>query len=501
MRPRRRVHLRLDPQHRRAGAGGASARCAPRAARSACARSPRHRVLSVPGELGVALAQVHAAARRRARRTPRARSARSPARPARPGSAPRARARRARRARRRANAVANRNAPSPHSSAPRRAPRARRRDRRACRSRTPTRAARRPAPAGTARSRARCGGRRSPATTSRARVAQRVREQVEARDRDHRDAQRLRQHLRGGHADAQAGEHARARCRPRSPTPGRASTPICSQQYSIAGASRSAWRGGPASACRRARRGRACRLRDASTTPTAPGRGLDPEQQHQRARPIAQRLLDGSRPRRASADRGTTSSSTRSVVGGAGLDPHDDDARPAAPARRVAPLDDGHAARRRPARRSRGRGAPGPGRAGTRRRARPAAGPSYSCTIVNVGLVTGSRRRRARAPAPARTSVLPAPRSPIEHARGRRPEQRAERGRDRPRGFAAIVGRHGRRVMSARASARFTRTKSARDSASALPPDRSTADGCSVGRSTASMPGARERELLARAAS
>ena len=51
--------------------------------------------------------------------------------------------------------------------------------------------------------------------------------------------------------------------------------------------------------------------------------------------------------------------------------------------------------------------------------------------------------------------------------------------------------------MSSRASTRFTCTKSARASASALPPDRSTADGCSVGISTASMPGPRERELLA----
>ena len=39
-------------------------------------------------------------------------------------------------------------------------------------------------------------------------VAQRVREQVEARDRDHRDPQRLREDLRGRHADAQPGEHA-----------------------------------------------------------------------------------------------------------------------------------------------------------------------------------------------------------------------------------------------------------------------------------------------------
>ena len=34
--------------------------------------------------------------------------------------------------------------------------------------------------------------------------------------------------------------------------------------------------------------------------------------------------------------------------------------------------------------------APGPGRGGTRRRARRGSRPSYSCTIVNVGLVTGS---------------------------------------------------------------------------------------------------------------
>ncbi len=39
-------------------------------------------------------------------------------------------------------------------------------------------------------------------------MAQRIRDQVEARHRDDRDAQRLRHHLGGGHPDAEAGEEA-----------------------------------------------------------------------------------------------------------------------------------------------------------------------------------------------------------------------------------------------------------------------------------------------------
>ena len=72
------------------------------------------------------------------------------------------------------------------------------------------RAVRLRAPFGTARSRARCGAASIAGTTNDRAVAQRVRKEVEARDRDHRNAQHLRQRLGGGDADAQSREQAGA---------------------------------------------------------------------------------------------------------------------------------------------------------------------------------------------------------------------------------------------------------------------------------------------------
>ena len=331
-------------------------------------------------------------------------------------------------------------------------------------------------------------------------MAQRVREQIEARDRDHRDAQRLREHLRGRHADAQPGEHARADAdRDR-----RHAASSVDAELLAAARDRGRERLGVA---RRAGVGGAAELDPAeharasvaSTTPTRRVAVSMPRSSISRAARSRERALERVAPARASAARGTTSSSTRSVsarrpgsirttrcVGGQRLR---DQRRPTRrPSRR----------RRRPAPRSRGRRAPGSGRAGTRRRARRGTRPSYSCTIVNVGLVTGSVDAERRARGPCANVVLPAPRSPASTTRS--PARSCD-----PSAAPTASRLVARRSSSAPASsccratsARFTCTKSARDSASALPPERSTADGCNVGISTASWPGARERELLPR---
>ena len=147
-------------------------------------------------------------------------------------------------------------------------------------------------------------------------------------------------------------------------------------------------------------------------------------------------------------------------------------------------------------RRTRDRAAPAGGRAGRRRRARAAAGASYSRTMVNVGLTTGSVMPSATA-MPLVNTVLPAPSSPssttTSPARSTAPTRAAERvglvGATR-----AIVARTfiARRVARERAlddhevGARLGQRRHRRCA--------STADGCSAGMSTASVA---ERELAA----
>ena len=124
--------------------------------------------------------------------------------------------------------------------------------------------------------------------------------------------------------------------------------------------------------------------------------------------------------------------------------------------------------------------------------------PSYSCTIVNVGLVTGLGRRRARGPGPWRTSSCPR----RDRRRARRRRRRAAATPTAPRQPCRCVGRRCRDLhRDARQRALDAHEVGARPRPASCPPLRSTADGCSVGMSIAVVTGALERELLARAAS
>ena len=158
--------------------------------------------------------------------------------------------------------------------------------------------------------------------------------------------------------------------------------------------------------------------------PDPPRRGLDPEEQHQPRRPG--RAAPARRARAGSRQRGPwyDSSSTLLVIGRAGLDPHDEVLGRHQPARPDRPTPRPSPGRRRPARRSRGRSS-----SWTRSRrytSTCASGsrPSYSCTIVNVGLVTGSVDAERRAPGPARTPSCPR-RGRRRAARGHRPRAAA----------------------------------------------------------------------------
>ncbi len=106
--------------------------------------------------------------------------------------------------------------------------------------------------------------------------------------------------------------------------------------------------------------------------------------------------------------------------------------------------------------------------------------PSYSCTIVNVGLVTRCVTPSPRA-RPLVKVVLPAPRSPLSTTRSPTRSSGAIAAPTASVSAAPFVVTSSSSCGRARGlrawSARFTWTKSARDSASARPPERRTADG------------------------
>ena len=118
--------------------------------------------------------------------------------------------------------------------------------------------------------------------------------------------------------------------------------------------------------------------------------------------------------------------------------------------------------------------------------ARAAAGPSYRARAVNVGLTTGSVTPSARGEALGehRLAACRARRRARRRRRRATPRRCAARGRASRRRSRARVQLH--RALVATRGARFTATKSARACASAAPPPRRTADGCSAGISTAS---------------
>ena len=288
-------------------------------------------------------------------------------------------------------------------------------------------------------------------------MAQRVREEVEARDRDHGDTQRLREDLGGRHSDAQPREHTRPDAdRDRRqvvdgrPRPAR-------QTYSIVGASTSACRGdvAPTASPSSTRATQAVLRREHHADPAR--RGVDPEQQHQitgSGSADACGTSDGPTSRARQRAPSNSNVSTRASSASAGLDADDDAVGRKHLPDRVAPLDERDAGPST-APRSRGRAAPGSGRGGTRRRARPADGPSYCCTNVNVGLVTGPSTPSPRA-IPCANVVLPAPRSPTSTTTS--PASRCAASAAAT--ARVVVGRRG--VAGSRLAARASRARSRR---------------------------------------
>ena len=286
------------------------------------------------------------------------------------------------------------------------------------------------------------GGRRAPATTSAARVAQRVRDEVEARapaTTGMRSAWAM--HLGRRHADAQPGEQAGADADRDRRRAGRASTPS-SLAAGTGSRARAARRAGGR---RRAAPRRAPRRRRRAPTPTRGGRGVDREHAARQPVPVAgvdERRRARRRAPPTTARRREASIDTVVVVGVAG---------------------------RRAARssRSRGRSALDRGRP-TRRRV--TASPSSELVeaevvqllevvepvhvdvrerhaarrtrarCVNVGLTTGSVDAERRARCPSRTRSCPRRgrrrarrrRRPAA-ARRRAPRARASRSADRVR--------------------------------------------------------------------
>ena len=360
---------------------------------------------------------------------------------------------------------------------------------RARRPRTRRPAARRRERAGSARGTPRRGGRRGSRRRA-GRVPQRVRDEVEARDRDHRDPQRLRHHLGRRDADAQAGEHAGPDARPRSRTAG---------QLDVGCAA-----AGARSPARAARRGGG--RRPSRTSPSTRAVGADRHADLRRSRCRSRGAARTSRRRDATASaaaarsRATTGPVTVDleraavVVGSSpGAQAHDEAVDGQHARDHVAPLDERHAVVVDDLLEARGRAAP----ATWSRRY------TSTCTSrIRPVVLAHDRERRAhdrlgdaeaRGRCPARTSVLPAPRSPASTttsparaARRSRPPSASRR--SSRRAFVAVIACACDERVRELASARFTRTKSARVCASAVPPPRSTADGCSVGTSTAAPP-------------
>ena len=279
------------------------------------------------------------------------------------------------------------------------------------------------------------------------------------------------------------------RSRPRRPTACAGSTPTLlaaprdrgRERLGVAGRARFR-------RCRRARRARACPCSSASTTPTRrvavsmPSSSISARSARRRSRrvdgaqplgprrPVRGELERAGRRRRHRASRRTSSRS-------GGSTPRD----------RVAPLDDRDRAlleQLLEAEVVQLLDALEPVHVDVREREPPV-------------VLLHDRERRARhglgdaepaRDALARTSVLPAPRSPVSThevadsaGAGRRPRRRL-----RSRAHSASSTRSSRQAPR-RARASRARSRHA-TSASARPPERSTADGCSVGISTASMP-------------
>ena len=275
------------------------------------------------------------------------------------------------------------------------------------------------------------------------------------------------------------------------------STPHCSQHHSIAGASVSACRGGLVSAVPPSSTRPSSPCSFASTTPTrrvavsipsssisAPHRG--------RARRRARRGARAAAPARASRSRSTRASSSSSPS----VEAHVDTVARAAPARSP-----------RPTRRAR------PGSSSSSSKPRSCSSWMRSSRYTST-CATGTRAvvllhdrerrarhglvaRRARGRRPSRTSSCPrrGRRSSTTRSPGR--SMRAERGR-RPTRVSSARRASSARSSSCTARARASRARSRRATRRApCPPERNTADGCSVGISTRVVPGARERELLA----
>ena len=421
VRPRPRVHLLLDAQHRLAGAAGASARCARRAVRATCAARPPSGAPRFPRRSRRRSCAGTSASPRTARRTPRARTGRRRARRARTGSVQRARCRRARRGRARRRPTRNAATPSPQSSAS--SPRASSSP--ASSSGVPIsysdialHAARhRPVDRVVHLVAARVDRRHDERTA----VPQRIGEQVETRDRDDRDPQRQREHLGGRHADAQPGEHTRSDADRDRRQVVEASRRVCSHSDAIAGASTSACRGRVAGdRRRRARSVRAARVRTRARHRRAAWRCRcrgSARSGRTRLTVVAdrercERALERHRHGHASTRRSARPSRVRSSSAPLErFDLHDDAIGAGAPAATASP----HSMIVTPSpstSSSKPRSCSSWMRS-SRYTSTCATGsrPAYCCTSVNVGLVTGPSTPSPRA-RPCAKVVLPAPRSP-----------------------------------------------------------------------------------------